>query len=121
MEINNQLTQEYQEMLMKTNRTQTEALDIISTAYGQIVQKVLSRRPDVQALYTKGAEYTVATCRELKSMGLKILGQVLPLTCYGELIDGDYQGLKCVTSASSATDTNTITDSIQYIKRKLAI
>ena len=121
MEINNQLTQEYQEMLMKTNRTQTEALDIISTAYGQIVQKVLSRRPDVQALYTKGAEYTVATCRELKSMGLKILGQVLPLTCYGELIDGDYQGLKCVTSSSSATDTNTITDSIQYIKRKLAI
>src|SRR5574344_740917 len=121
MEVNSQIAQEYQEMLLKTNRTQTEALDIISTAYCQIVQKVLERRHDIQALYTKGAEYTVATCRELKSMGLKILGQVLPLTCYGELIDGEYQGLKCVTSASSATDTNTITDSIQYIKRKLAI
>ena len=108
-------------MLLKTNRTQTEALDIISTAYGQIVQKVLEKRPDVQALYTKGAEFTVAAYRELKSMGLKVLGQVLPLTCYGELIDGDHAGLKCVTSASSATDTNTITDSIQYIKRKLAI
>ena len=115
------LSAEYQEMLLKTNRTQTEALDIISTAYGQIVQKVLEKRPDVQALYTKGAEFTVAAYRELKSMGLKVLGQVLPLTCYGELIDGDHAGLKCVTSASSATDTNTITDSIQYIKRKLAI
>lgn len=121
MEINSSITPEYHEMLVKTNRTQAEALDVIATAYGQIVQKVLERRPDIQALYTKGAEYTVATCRELKSMGLKILGQVLPLTCYGELIDGEYQGLKCVTSASSATDTNTITDSIQYIKRKLAI
>ena len=121
MEVNNQLSAEYQEMLLKTNRTQTEALDIISTAYGQIVQKVLEKRPDVQALYTKGAEFTVAAYRELKSMGLKVLGQVLPLTCYGELIDGDHAGLKCVTSASSATDTNTITDSIQYIKRKLAI
>ena len=106
---------------MKTNRTPTEALEIISTAYGQIVQKVLEKRPDIQALYTKGAEYTVAVYRELKSMGLKVLGQVLPLTAYGELIDGDMAGLKCVTSASSATDTNTIVDSIQYIKRKLAI
>ena len=121
MEINNQLVPEYQEMLLKTNRTQAEAIDIIATAYGQIVSKVLEKRPDIKALYTKGAEFTVATCRELKSMGLKILGQVLPLTCYGEMIDGDYAGLKCVTSASSATDTNTITDSIQYLKRKLTI
>ncbi len=121
MEINNQLAPEYQEMLLKTNRSQTEALDIISTAYGQIVAKVLEKRPDIKALYTKGAEFTVATCRELRTMGLKILGQVLPLTCYGELIDGEYAGLMCVTSASSATDTNTITDSIQYIKRKLTI
>ncbi len=121
MEINNQLVPEYQEMLLKTNRTQTEALDIIATAYGQIVAHVLEKRPDIKALYTKGAEFTVATCRELKSMGLKVLGQVLPLTCYGELIDGDYAGLMCVTSASSATDTNTITDSLQYIKRKLVI
>ncbi|MGN0902811.1 MAG: four-carbon acid sugar kinase family protein, partial [Succinivibrio sp.] len=121
MEINNQLSDEYQEMLLKTNRSQNEALDIISTAYGQITCKVLEKCPDIQALYTKGAEFTVATLREVKSMGLKILGQVLPLTCYGEVIDGNYAGLKCVTSASSATDTNTITDSIQYIKRKLAI
>ena len=121
MEINNQMTADYQEMLLKTNRTQVEALDIISTAYGQIVARVLERRPDVKALYTKGAEFTVATCRELKSMGLRILGQVLPLTCYGELLDGEYAGLKCVASASSATDTNTITDSIQYLKRKLII
>ena len=121
MELNNQISVEYKELLMKTNRTPTEALEIISTAYGQIVQKVLEKRPDIQALYTKGAEYTVAVYRELKSMGLKVLGQVLPLTAYGELIDGDMAGLKCVTSASSATDTNTIVDSIQYIKRKLAI
>ena len=121
MEINNQLTDEYQEMLLKTNRTQAEALDIIATAYGQIVSKVLEKTPDIQALYTKGAEYTLATCREVKTFGLKILGQVLPLTSYGEILDGPYEGLKCVTSASSATDTNTIIDSIQYIKRKLAI
>ena len=115
------INQEYQETLIKTNRTSNEALDIIATAYGEITYNVLKKRPEIQALYTTGAEFTVAVCRELKSMGLRILGQVLPLTCYGEMIDGEYRGLKCVTSASSATDTNTITDSLQYLKRKLVI
>ena len=68
MELNNQISVEYKELLMKTNRTPTEALEIISTAYGQIVQKVLEKRPDIQALYTKGAEYTVAVYRELEGL-----------------------------------------------------
>ena len=120
-EISNPTPPVNQEMLFKTRRNEAEALDIIASGYGQIVGKTLEKRKDVKALYTKGAEFSVATMRELKTTGLKILGQVLPLTTYGELIDGTYQGLKCVTSASSATDTNTITDSIQYLKRKLSI
>ena len=121
MLANTELNQEYQETLIKTKRTANEALDIIATAYGEITHKVLQKRPEIQAFYTTGAEFTVAVCRELKSMGIRILGQVLPLTCYGEMIDGEYRGLKCVASASSATDTNTITDSLQYLKRKLVI
>lgn len=102
-------------------RTRSEAIDLISASYGTITQKVLEQYPDFKAVYSTGAEYTVAVCRELKAYGLRILGQVLPLTAYGEVLGGQYNGLKYVTSASSATDTTVLIDSIQYLKRKLEI
>ncbi|MBO8415290.1 MAG: four-carbon acid sugar kinase family protein, partial [Proteobacteria bacterium] len=64
---------------------------------------------------------TVAVCRELKAYGLRLKGQVLPLTAYGEVFGGEFDGLKYVTSASSATDTTTLIDAIQYLKRKMEI
>ena len=100
-------------------RTEAEVLELISGAYGQIAAKILERRPEIGAVYTAGAEFTVALCRELKSEGLKILGQVLPLTAYGEMLDGVRGRQKVVTSATSATDASTIVDSVQYLKRKL--
>lgn len=100
-------------------RSEADELEIMSGAYGQIASKVLERRPEIGAVYSAGAEFTVAICRELKSEGLKILGQVMPLTAYGELLSGTRNNLKFVTSASSATDANTITESVQYLKRKL--
>lgn len=112
---------DFDKQLSAVNRTRTEALDLISAAYAQIAARVLQNRSDVKALYTTGAEYTAAVCRELKSIGLKIKGQILPLTAYAEILGGPYEGLKYVTSASSATDTNTLMDSVQYLKRKLEI
>ena len=111
----------FDEELEKAGRSSLEALDLISSAYGQIARRVLQGEPNVHAIYTTGAEYTLAICRELKSSGLNILGQVLPLTAYGEVIGGDFAGLKYVTSSSSAIDTSTITVSIQYLKRKLEL
>ena len=112
---------EYELLLHKENRTWEEALDLVSTAYGQIAQQVLEKRGDIQAVYSAGAEFTLALCRDLKSVGLRILGQVMPLTAYGEFIDGECSGLKCITSATSAPDVHTITESIQYLKRKLEV
>lgn len=114
-------TPKIQAGLEKASLSETETLDLVSAAYGQIAARVLARRSGIGAVYTTGAEFTVAVCRELKSPGLQILGQVLPLTAYGELLGGDYPGLKYVTSASSATATDTLTESIQYLKRKLEI
>ena len=118
---NAQILLQFDQKLEETNRSRVEAMDIISTAYGQITHQVLERCPDFKALYSTGAEYTLAICRELKSLGLNLQGQVLPLSAYGELIGGPYDKLKYVTSASSATDPNTLVESIQYLKRKLAL
>lgn len=101
--------------------SEAEITESISGAYGQIVSKVVEKCPEIGAVYSAGAEFTVAVCRELKSEGLRILGQVLPLTAYGEMLSGTRRGLKFVASASSATDASTVTDSIQYLKRKMEI
>ncbi len=117
VQVNNAL----QEDLYHSTRSALEALDLISAAYGQITAKVLERNPDIQALYSTGADLTAAACRELKAIGLRIMGQVLPLTSYGEILGGSHSGLKCINTTSSSTDTNTITESIQYLMRKLEI
>ena len=111
----------FDKVLEESNRSRVEAMDLISTAYGQITHQVLERCPNFKAIYSAGAEYTVAICRELKSLGLNIQGQVLPLTAYGQLIGGPYNDLKYVASASSATDPDTLVRSIQYLKRKLVL
>ncbi|MCR5537439.1 MAG: four-carbon acid sugar kinase family protein [Succinivibrio sp.] len=118
---NVQNTNTLHEELHPTNRTTLEVIDLISAAYGQITAKVLERNPDIQALYSTGADLTAAACRELKALGMRVMGQVLPLTTYGELLGGSHSGLKCVNTTSSSTDTNTITESIQYLMRKLEI
>lgn len=118
---NAQIMMQFSQMLEETNRTSVEAMDLISAAYGQITRLVLERCPNFKAVYSTGAEYTVAICRELKSLGLDIQGQVLPLTSYGEIMGGPFNGLKYVASATSATDQNTLIESIQYLKRKMVL
>ncbi len=118
---NAQILMEFSHMLEESNRSEIEAMDLIATAYGQITHQVIERCPKFRAIYSTGAEYTVAICRELKSLGLDIQGQVLPLTSYGHLLGGPYAGLHYVASASSATDPNTLIESIQYLRRKMVL
>lgn len=118
---NAQILSHFDQILETNNRTRLEALDLISGSYGQIVQQLLVQYPAFKAIYSAGAEYTAAVCRECKSLGLEILGQVTPLTAYGQLIGGPFNGLQCIASASSATDPDTLVNSIQYLRRKMAI
>lgn len=116
---NAQILMHFDQLIEESNRSRSEAMDLISTAYGQITSQVLARIGKIEAIYSTGAEYTVAICRELKSLGLDLQGQVTPLTAYGQLIGGPYEGLNYVASATSATDPEILVESIQYLKRKL--
>ncbi|MDY2798629.1 MAG: four-carbon acid sugar kinase family protein [Anaerobiospirillum succiniciproducens] len=118
---NAQTIMEFNKILEQSNRSAIEAMDIIATAYAQITHQVIERCPEFRGIYSTGAEYTVAICRELKSLGFNIQGQVLPLTSYGHLLGGPYEGLHYVASASSATDPNTLIESIQYLRRKMVL
>lgn len=118
---NAQILSHFDQILETNNRTRLEALDLISGSYGQIVQQLIAQNPSFKAFYSAGAEYTSAVCRECKSLGLEILGQVTPLTAYGQLIGGPYNGMQCIASASSATDPDILVKSIQYLRRKMAL
>ena len=118
---NAQTIMEFNNMIEQSNRSAIEAMDIIATAYAQITHQVIESCPEFRGIYSTGAEYTVAICRELKSLGFNIQGQVLPLTSYGHLLGGPYEGLHYVASASSATDPNTLIESIQYLRRKMVL
>lgn len=113
--------QDFNKFLGKIGRTASEAADMQSSAYGEIALKVLRERKDVGAIYTTGSDYTVAVCRELKCIGFRVQGQILPLTSYGSILGGEYDGMKYASSSSTATARNTLVESVQYLKRKLEI
>lgn len=118
---NAQILSQFDQLLESNNHTRLEALDLISSSYGQIVQQIISQNSNFKALYSAGAEYTSAICRECKALGLEILGQVSPLTAFGQLIGGPYNGMQYIASASSATDPDTLVKSVQYLRRKLSM
>lgn len=118
---NAQILSHFDQILENNNRTRLEALDLISSSYGQIVQQIVAQNPSFKAIYSAGAEYTAAIFRECKALGLDIQGQVTPLTAYGNLIGGPYNGLQYIASASSATDPDTLLKSVQYLRRKMSL
>lgn len=118
---NAQILSQFDQILEKNNRTRLEALDLISSSYGQIIEQIIDKTSSFKAIYSAGAEYTAAICREFRALGLDIQGQVTPLTAYGHLIGGPHHGLQYVASASSATDPDTLLKSVQYLRRKMSL
>ena len=112
-------TADFNAHLKNLGHTPAECADLMSAAYGEIALRLLASRRDIGALYSTGAEYTAAVCRELRCTGFRVEGQILPLSAYGTVYGGAYDGLSYAASSASATARNTLVVSLQYLRHKL--
>lgn len=93
----------------------------INEAIAEMVRRILSSNNGFQGLYSCGGDITVAICRNFHTVGIKLLDEVLPLAAYGELIGGDFEGLRIITKGGMVGDENAIVTCTRYLKEKMFI
>jgi uncharacterized protein YgbK (DUF1537 family) len=94
---------------------------IINSAIAEITCRIMFSDKGFRAMYTCGGDIAVAVCERMGNVGLKLLGEVLPLAAYGELVGGDGDGLKIVTKGGMVGDNDAIVSCVRYLKQKLSI
>jgi uncharacterized protein YgbK (DUF1537 family) len=94
---------------------------LINQSIAEIACQILSSDRGFRGIYTCGGDITVAVCDRMQNIGLRLLGEVLPLASYGEIIGGDNPGLKIVTKGGMVGEQDAIVSCVRYLKDKLAI
>lgn len=96
-----------------------EVSNMINTAFSKITKEILKRDTRFKGLYTSGGDITVSVCKEFNTAGLRLLDEVVPLAAYGELIQGEFDGVHIVTKGGMVGDNNAINKCISYLRSKL--
>ena len=91
----------------------------INDAFAEITYQILKRNNYFKGLYTSGGDITVAVSRKFKTVGIRLLDEVVPLAAYGEFISGEFDGLKVITKGGMAGDKSAINVCVRYLKEKL--
>ena len=111
----------FEPYMQKYRCTLDDLSRIINAAIAEICCKILEAQKGFEGIYTCGGDITVAVCARLQSVGLKLLGEVLPLASYGEIAGGKYEGLKIVTKGGMVGESDAIIDCVRYLKERLAV
>lgn len=98
-----------------------EVSNMINDSLAEITYQILSRSPLFQGIYTSGGDITVAVSRKLKTAGIRLLDEVVPLAAYGEFISGEFDGLKIITKGGMAGDKDAMKTCMRYLKERLYI
>ena len=92
---------------------------MINDAFAEITEKILRGDASFKGLYTCGGDITVAVCKRLNVAGLKLVEDVAPLASHGELLMGDFDGLKIVTKGGMIGDRYAMKTCMNYLARKV--
>ncbi|MDO5522234.1 MAG: four-carbon acid sugar kinase family protein [bacterium] len=98
-----------------------EVSSIINKSFASITKRIVDSQPKFHGIYSCGGDITVAISKEFDASGIKLLGEVLPLAAYGEILEGSYDGMKIITKGGMAGGKTAMRDCIQYLKEKLLI
>lgn len=98
-----------------------EISEEINTGFAEITYEICKKEPTFNGLYTSGGDITVAVCKKFGVAGLSLLDEVLPLAAYGQMLKGEFDGLKIITKGGMVGEKNAINQCITYLKEQLFI
>lgn len=93
--------------------------EYINNSFAEITLQLCRADTEIQGLYTSGGDITAAVCRKFETAGLELLGEVLPLAAYGQILKGPFHGLRIVTKGGMVGDDNAMNQCVNYLKDKL--
>ena len=104
--------------LAKENNVQPEAVTKRITDGLAIITKKIIDETDysIKGCFTSGGDVTASLTTIMNANGITLIDEVAPLTAYGTLIDGEYDGLPIITKGGMIGDIRTIYEAIQYLK-----
>ena len=104
--------------LAKESNVQPEAVTKRITDGLAIITKKIIDETDytIKGCFTSGGDVTASLTTIMNASGITLLDEVAPLTAYGTLIDGEYDGLPIVTKGGMIGNIRTIYEAIQYLK-----
>lgn len=92
----------------------------ISAGLAEVTFEVLCRNHDqIGGCFTSGGDLTASLFQVSKSEAIKILGDVIPLTAYVELIGGRLHGLRMVTKGGSIGDDSSLFQCVEFLRAQL--
>jgi uncharacterized protein YgbK (DUF1537 family) len=90
----------------------------VNASIGEMVDQILGADCQFNALYTSGGDITVAVCRQLGAVGMRLVGEVLPLAAFGTLMQGRYDGMKMITKGGLAGNDDSLAVCVDYLLNK---
>ena len=103
-------------VIAKEQDTTIEDLSVkINDAIAEMSYRVLKKAPCIEGIFSSGGDISVAICKRFKSVGLEIIGEVIPLAAYGQFIGGEFSNLKIVSKGGMVGDENGMEVCIKYL------
>lgn len=92
----------------------------ISDGLAVISKQVLDAAADkIGGLFITGGDITIAVSKAIKTVGIEVQEEVLPLAVYGKILGGAYDGLPIVTKGGLIGDSDAITNCINHLFKKI--
>ncbi len=105
--------------LEKYRCTVEELSCIIGDAFAETAVNILRGNDTFRAIYSTGGDITAAINRQMGTVGLRLLDEVVPLAGYGELIGGVFSGMKFISKGGMVGDEKAMATCARYLREKI--
>ena len=100
---------------LKSGQTIEDISSLINRTVASITRDILQADPGFGSIYTSGGDISAAVCAGLDATGILLDREIVPLASYGELIGGDFGGLRCITKGGMVGDENALVTCVDFL------
>ncbi len=109
----------FEPYLERDRCTVDELSCVIGDAIAAVVLEVLRANKEFRAIYSTGGDISAAINRQMGTVGLRLLDEVVPLAGYGELIGGEFSGMRFISKGGMVGDEKAMITCARYLREKI--
>lgn len=108
------------ELSRKLSLSRDQIAHKISDGLAMISKQVLNSAANkIGGIFITGGDITIAVSKAIKTVGIAVQEEVLPLAVYGRILGGDYDGLPIITKGGLIGNSDAITVCVNHLFKKI--